>query len=248
MKKLYCILSSLLLIASSTTKLKAEEPQVFTRGLEQTTFVPKGQWITGVSVNYSQSDQDHYQFFIIEDITGDNYSFKVSPMLMYSFKDNMAAGGKLSYSRSMTKLDSGNVIIDSETNYDVDNLYRLSHNYSAMAAFRNYISIGASKRFGFYNEIQLQFGSGESKLCDGTGDDLTGTFERSYSIDVGVAPGLIMFLNNYSALEVNVGVLGFSYSHTKATTDRIYVSNRDSKSANLRLNLFSISFGVAFYL
>lgn len=248
MKKLYCILSSLLLIASSTTKLKAEEPQVFTRGLEQTTFVPKGQWITGVSVNYSQSDQDNYQFFIIEDITGDNYSFKVSPMLMYSFKDNMAAGGKLSYSRSMTKLESGNVIIDSETNYDVDNLYRLSHNYSAMAAFRNYISIGASKRFGFYNEIQLQFGSGESKLCDGTGDDLTGTFERSYSIDVGVAPGLIMFLNNYSALEVNVGVLGFSYSHTKATTDRIYVSNRDSKSANLRLNLFSISFGVAFYL
>lgn len=248
MKKLYCILSSLLLIASSTTKLKAEEPQVFTRGLEQTTFVPKGQWITGVSVNYTQSDQDNYQFFIIEDITGDNYSFKVSPMLMYSFKDNMAAGGKLSYSRSMTKLESGNVIIDSETNYDVDNLYRLSHNYSAMAAFRNYISIGVSKRFGFYNEIQLQFGSGESKHCDGTGDDLTGTFERSYSIDVGVAPGLIMFLNNYSALEVNVGVLGFSYSHTKATTDRIYVSNRDSKSANLRLNLFSISFGVAFYL
>ena len=30
---------------------------VFQRKLEQITFVPKGQWITGVSVSYSQSDQ-----------------------------------------------------------------------------------------------------------------------------------------------------------------------------------------------
>jgi hypothetical protein len=94
----------------------------------------------------------------------------------------------------------------------------------------------------------LQVGGGESKLCDGSGNDLTGTFERSYGIDLGVAPGIVMFLNNYSALEVNVGVLGFSYSHTKATTDRVHVSRRDNHSANLQLNLFSISFGVAFYL
>lgn len=224
------------------------KPQPFKRDMKQITFVPKGQWITGVSVNYTQSDQDNYQFFIVEDISGDSYSFKVSPTVMYAFRDNMAIGGKLAYSRSKTKMESANLKIDSETNYDIDNLYRISQNYSAMAAYRYYISIGNSKRFGFFNEVQLQFSGGESKLCDGTGDDLTGTFERNYSIDVGLAPGLVMFLNNYSALEVNVGVLGFSYSHTKATTDQIYVSNRDSKSANLRLNLFSISFGVAFYL
>ena len=59
---------------------------------------------------------------------------------------------------------------------------------------------------------------------------------------------MIMFLNNYSAIEVNVGVLGFNYSHTRATTDQIYVANRSSKSANFKINLFSITFGVAFYL
>ena len=65
---------------------------------------------------------------------------------------------------------------------------------------------------------------------------------------VGVSPGIVMFLNNYSALEVNVGVVGFNYTHTKATTDQIYVSDRKSSSANFKLNLMSISFGVAFYL
>ncbi len=228
------------------TQVNAQE--VFKRELEQVSFIPKGQWITGVSVSYSQSNQNNYQFLIIENITGDTYSFKVSPMLMYCFKDNLAAGGRLAYTRSRTKLESANVVLDSETTYDVDNLYAISHNFYGTAAFRNYISLGRSMRFGFFNEVQMQFGGGESKICNGRGDDLTGTFERNYSIDVGLAPGIIMFLNNYSAIEVNVGVLGFSYTHTKSTTDQIYVANRNSKSANFKINLFSISFGVAFYL
>lgn len=241
----YSILS-VLIIVTGLVQARAQEP--FKRGLEQVKFVPKGQWITGVSVNYSQSSQENYQFLIVEDITGDTYSFKVSPMLMYCFKDNLAAGGRVGYSRSQTKLETGNVVLDSETNYDVDNLYSVSHNFYGTALFRNYISLGRSMRFGFFNEVQLQYGIGESKICNGSGDDLTGTFERNYSIDVGLAPGMIMFLNNYSAIEVNVGVLGFSYNHTKSTTDRIYVSNRDTKSANFKINLFSISFGAVFYL
>ena len=113
---------------------------------------------------------------------------------------------------------------------------------------RNYFSIGRSKRFGFFNELQLQLGGGQSKLMKGKSDDLTGTYERNFSLNVGIAPGLCVFLSNYSALEVNVGVLGFKYTDTKAVSDQIYVSRRNSKSANFRINLFSISFGVAFYL
>lgn len=223
-----------------------QEP--FKRGLEQHPFIPKGQWITGVSVSYTQSNQDNYQFFIIENLNGDTYSFKVSPMLMYAFHDNMAAGGRFAYARSLTRLRNATVVIDNETTYDVNNLYRLSHTYYGMAAFRNYISLGNNKRFGLFNELQMQFGGGESKLLNGVNEDLTGTFERNYSIDIGLAPGMCMFLNNYSAIEVNVGVLGFSYNSTKAITDQIYVSHRHYKAANFKVNLFSITFGVVFYL
>ncbi len=221
---------------------------VFQRKLEQITFVPKGQWITGVSVSYSQSDQDKYQFLIIENLSGDTYTFKVSPMLMFAFKDNLAAGGRFAYSRQRTRLNSADVVLGSDTEYNVDNLYSISHNFSGMLAFRNYISLGRSTRFGLFNEVQLQFGGGQSTLCTGTGRDFTGTFERSFNMSVGLAPGLAVFLNNYSALEVNVGVLGFNYSQTKSTTDQIYIANRDTKSANFKINLFSITFGVAFYL
>ena len=220
----------------------------FKRGLEQISFIPKGQCITGVSVSFSQSNQKNYQFLIVESINGDTYTFKVSPMLLYCFKDYLAAGGKFAYTRSRTRLDNATVVIDSETDYNVENLYSISQNYSAMAVFRNYISFGRSRRFGLFNEVQLQIGGGESKIAIGRGKDLTGTFERSWDVNVGLAPGLIMFLNNYSAIEVNVGVLGFSYNHTKAVTDQIYDASRYGKSARFKINLFSITFGVAFYL
>ena len=220
----------------------------FKRGLEQISFIPKGQWITGVSVSFSQSNQKNYQFLIVESINGDTYTFKVSPMLLYCFQDNLAAGGKFAYTRSRTRLDNATVVIESETDYNVENHYSISQNYSAMAVFRNYISFGRSRRFGLFNEVQLQIGGGESKIANGRGKDLTGTFERSWDVNVGLAPGLIMFLNNYSAIEVNVGVLGFSYNHTKAVTDQIYDASRYGKSARFKINLFSITFGVAFYL
>jgi len=220
----------------------------FKRDIENVTFIPKGQWITGVNVSYAMSDQNKYQFLIIENLNGDTYSFKVSPMLLYAFKDNMAAGGRFAYQRSRTQLDNADFVLGEDLSYSVDNLYSISHEYFGMAVYRNYFSLGRSLRFGFFNEIQFQIGGGQSKIINGRGDDLTGTYSRNFKLNVGIAPGLIMFLNNYSAIEVNVGVLGFAYTKAKATTDRIYDASYDTKSANFRINLFSISFGAVFYL
>lgn len=243
-RKLFAILVVALALAVPRASAQVE----FKRGLEQVSFIPKGQWITGVSVSFSQSDQKNYQFLIVEDLHGDAFTFKVSPMLMYAFQKDMAAGGKFAYTRTRTRLNSADIVLGGDSNFNVDNLYSISQNYSAMAAYRNYFSLGRSRRFGFFNEVQLQVGGGESKIINGSGDDLTGTFEHNWNLNIGLAPGMIMFLNNYSAIEVNVGVLGFSYNHTKATTDQIYVASRESKQANFKINLFSITFGVAFYL
>lgn len=233
-------------LSMGASALHGQEP--FSRGFEKNAFIPKGQWVTGINASYSQSTQNNYQFLIVQGISGDTYSFKVSPMACYIFKDDLGVGGRFAYRRSLTKLENATVVIDSETDYSLENFYSINQTFSAIAIFRNYLSLGSSKRFGIFNEVQLELGTGNSKLTNGKGTDFTGTYERNYSIDIGLAPGIIVFLNNYSALEVNVGVLGFSYNHTKSITDQVYVSNRTAKSANFKINLFSISFGVAFYL
>lgn len=240
------LLSSVPLAAQMTAPVDSLEE--FQRDMEQVVFVPKGQWVAGVSVSYSQSNQNRYQFLILENLSGDTYSFNVSPMVCYIFAPDMGAGGKFGYSRSLTKLENADIVLDSETDYSADHLYSISHSYWGMAMLRNYFSLGSSKRFGFFSELQLKLGGGQSKITRGSGADLSGTYMRNFNVNVGLAPGMVIFLNNYSAMEVNVGVLGFSYNHNRQVNDRIYVANMKTKTANFKINLFSITFGCAFYL
>lgn len=230
------------------SQLGLDEPEPFERDIESVVFVPKGQWITGVSVSYSQSNQNKYQFLVVENLSGDTYSFSVTPMVMYAFANDMAAGLKVGYNRSLTKLEQADIVLDSETGYGVDHLYRLAHNYYVMGALRNYFSLGNSTRFGLFTETQVQLGGGQSKMTTGVGSDLSGTYSTTFHASVGLAPGMSVFLNNYSALEVNVGVLGFSYTSTRNKRDQIYESSYSVKSARFHINLFSITFGVSLYL
>ena len=57
MKKQYFITRLLGCLMALLAGAATAEAQVeFKRGLEQISFIPKGQWITGVSVSFSQSD------------------------------------------------------------------------------------------------------------------------------------------------------------------------------------------------
>lgn len=247
-KHLRVVLAAFVALLALLSASTAAAQQEFKRKLEQVTFVPKGAYVTGISVSYSQSDQDKYQFLIFENLSGDTYEFKVSPTLMYCFKDNLTAGGRFSYNRQRTRLNSADVVLGSDAEYSVDDLYSISHNYFGTALFRVYMSLGRSTRFGLFNEVQLQVGGGQSKLVSGSGANLTGTYERNVQFNVGLAPGLSVFLTNYSAIEVNVGVLGFNYNHTRSVSDQIYYARRQTQRANFKVNLFSITFGVMFYI
>lgn len=238
-------LSAMLLFSAGSARSQV----AFDRGMgEKTVFVPKGQWIAGVNVSYSTESFNNYSFLVIENIKGNGYTFKVSPMVMYAFGSDLAAGGRFSYSRSLVKMETASFVLGSDLSYDVDHLYSLSHTYGGIALFRNYIALGGSSRFGLIAELQLGVSGGQSKLATGAGKTLSGTYSRTLKCDIGVTPGLAMFLNNYSAIEVNIGVLGFTFSDVKMTTDQIYIANLKRRSANFNINIFSITFGTVFYI
>ncbi len=174
------VLLIVLVALSGLWNYEARAQQEFKRELAQVSFVPKGAWVAGVSVNYSHSDQDNYQFLIIENLSGDSYSFKVSPTVMFCFKDNFTAGGRFSYSRSQTRLDNADIIIDSETDHNIDKLFRVSQSYLGTGLMRMYVSLGKTTRFGLFNEVQLAIGGGQSKITNGQGKDFTGTYERNF--------------------------------------------------------------------
>lgn len=211
-------------------------------------FVPKGQWITGSSVSYSEHTENNYDLLIFENINADGYTFKVSPMFAYALKDNMAIGGRFKYGRTLVRMDETQLNLDDENQFDVNNIYQLKHSYSAMAIFRNYIPLGESKRFAIFSETQLEIGGSQSKVANGRGEALTGTYSESTDLSFGVTPGMVAFINNYTAVEVSIGVLGVNLGKTKQVTNQVETGTVSSTTANFKINLFSIGLGIAFYL
>ncbi len=224
------------------------QAQEFNRGIVLNTFIPKGQWVTGGSISYSEYSNNNYQFLVIESIDGSGYSFKASPMFCYIIKNNLGLGGRFSYERNLIKLNSSTVTLNDDLKFSLNDLYSLSHSYSGIAIMRNYISLGNSSRFGLFNEVQLNFGGSQSKLVNGKGDELTGTYEQAFNFKIGIAPGLMAFLNDYTAIEINVGVLGFTYSRVNQTTDQVHTGKRTQNIANFKVNIFSLGLGIAFYI
>lgn len=241
------IFLSIMLIAAGTLGARAQH---FDRGIETnaTVFVPKGQWIVGGNVSYSTHDNENYKFLVIEDINSTGYNFKVSPMFAYAIKDNMALGARVGYNRQLLKINNADLNLGEELNLGVSDYYSLKHTTTGSAIYRYYITLGQSKRFALFNEMQLSYGYGQSKLVDSSGDAVTGTYETTNDFAIGCSPGLVAFINNSIAVEVNVGVLGFNYTQTKQVTDQVYVGYRRSSQMNFKINIFSIALGIAFYL
>lgn len=239
------ILLGLLLLV--TLHSFAERPK-FDRGIRSAVFVPKGQWISGLSISYTEQDYDNYKFLVLDGLTGEGYSFKVSPMVAYTFRDNTAAGLRFKYTRTMIKLSELSIDLGDDMTFDIDDTYSLSHSYAGTGIIRTYINLGESRRFGLYNEVQLAIGGSQSKIVDGKGNELTGTYTTSTDFSLGMSPGLTAFISDFAAVEVSVGVLGFNYSKAKQVTDQIETGSYTNSSANFKINLFALELGMMFYL
>ncbi len=221
------------------------------RGLTDThnLFVPKGQWIFGGTASYSTHTNKGYQFLVIEGINSKGYTFRVSPMIAYAFRDNMALGGRFIYSRTLLKLDNAELHFGNEktgTNIVARDFYSLKQTYSAAAIWRQYIPLGRNKRFALFNEMSLAAGGTQARFANDS--PVKGTYETGYTLSLGISPGIVAFATNNMAVEVNVGVMGISYTHAKQVHNQVTVGKRNMSMMNFKVNIFSIGLGMAFYL
>ena len=221
------------------------------RGLVSTnnTFVPKGQWLFGGSASYSTHTNNDYTFVVFEGIDSDGYTFKVSPLVGYAVRDNMALGVRFIYGRNLLKVLDGEINLGDEesgTHIAADYYYSLKHSYSVAAVWRQYIPLGRNKRFALFNEVSLAVGGHQAKFAADT--PLRGTYETGYEVSLGVSPGLIAFATNTLAVEINVGVMGISYNSSHQVQNRVQTADVKSSFMNFKVNLLSIGLGVSFYL
>lgn len=242
MKYIYAILFFLILPSTMLAKTKVD------RGIKKSVFIPKGQWLVGTTFSYSEQENSNYKFMVLQDINSLGYNFKISPYVGYFFRDNVAAGLRLSYTRSFTDLGNIDLSLDEDLSFGTSGLVYLEHMMNVTGFIRTYIGLGDSKMFGLFNEARLGYGYGQGQNTEGLGDQQTGTYQTISSLQLGIAPGLTAFITDFASVEVSVGVMGLDFKWVDQTTNQVESGTRRMSKGNFKIDLFSINIGMTFYL
>lgn len=221
----------------------------YDRGLYNFLFIPKGQWAFGLTASYGSLDSKDVQLLnVIKDFDFNGKKYAIRPTISYFIKNNTSVGIKLAYTRGDANLGSLNVDFDDDIDFAIANVGYMSQNYNVGIFYRNYVGLGASKRFAVFNEVDLSFGSGTTRFkryYDGT---LRDTRTNTTSASLNFSPGLCVFLMDYLSFNVSFGVFGIHMTNEKQKTNDIEEGSRFSSGANFRFNLFNINFGIGVHI
>ena len=225
------------------------EAQHYDRGYESvpsSPFVEKGTWMLGGTARYSQHINDDYNLLVINDINSKGFMVSANPRLMYMFKDNMGAGIRFSYDRSMLDLASADLSV-SQISMSVKDCYQIQHKFSAYGVFRSYIPLGNSKRVAMFADLLFGGSYKQGKAFNAGGQYVEGTYGQKYALELAVEPGVVAFLSERLAVELNVGIFGVNYSWSDQLRNQVIGGHSDSTSAGFMLNLLSLGVGLSYY-
>ncbi len=241
---------------SVSLALAAKEPEKkFDRGLgdASSVFVPKGMMTVGASISYhhysaGNGDVGYELMSLITGMEGNLSTVKVSPALFYFIGKNTAVGARFGYSYTSMDMDKASISLDSDNEFDLSNHYLKNQSYSGQFAVRNYVPLFGSRVFAMFNEVRIGGTKSQGKAFQYDGDEKNGTFSDGYALNIGVYPGVTVFLTNSLSFELALSVLECNYSYTKQTKNQVYTSSLSHFGTTFKPNLLGLSFSIMYYM
>lgn len=258
MKRLATIIFALCIAFSAYAAEDAADTAVFSRGIGKmtSTFIPKGTVGGGLSMSYSSyqlgnaaKDAGFQMLFsLLDNMHGNLQSFGIAPYVSYFIKDNLSLGLRFDYDKSGFNMDSMDLALGDLMTLNLSDMNYLKQSYSGSLTLRNYMPIATSKRFAMFAELRATGAYAQSQSYKMQDGKKYGTYQDIYKGSLSVVPGLCCFVTEEAAVEVSVGVLGFTHQKTVQTTNQVEVSQMTQSNASFKIDLFSINLGLSIYI
>ena len=194
---------------------------------------------------------------MLKNLNMDGHILSCSPYVGYFVTNNLALGLRYNYSRYYFSLANLDLNLGEGLNIDLEDLYYLEHKHEVSFFMRNYMPLFGSKILGAFAEVRATYSHANGKNSSGRRTEsintLDGTYETVNKIQLGVSPGLCIFVTNFAAVETSIGVLGVDYRWSSFknvhpnSTEYEYGKNH-SGGANFKFNIFTVNIGMTFYL
>jgi len=220
------------------------------RSMLKATFVPKGQWLLGGTINFQEWDTENINILVLKDIDLEGHVFTASPYFGYFVANNIAIGGRYNYSRSFVNLGKLNLNLGEDFNINLEDLYYLSHTHTASFFMRNYLPLSKSNVYGAFAEVRASYSRTTSKNTSGVRGttEFDGSYGHTNALSLTMCPGLAVFVTDFLAVETSIDVMGFRYRWQDQKTNRVESGSSKSGGANFKFNFLSVNLGLTFFL
>lgn len=238
--------NTVVMINDTTTSLGRK----FNRGLTNYRFIPRGEWLCGLSVSYTGLNSDDSDILLlIKDFDFTGSLFGINPYVAYFISDNNCIGLKLGYSATSADLGNFNLDIIDDMNISLSDLSYNLKKFSAGIFHRAYLGLTKSGQIGVFNETSLTFESGTSHFIRGNEETgIKDTKTISNEIALGLNPGISVFVLKNISANVSVGILGLSYKQCKQYIDNVETGTYKSGGANFKINILNINIGITVHI
>ena len=161
------------------------------RGLFNYLFIPKGQWMFGLTASYGEINTEDIELLSIltnVDLNGKTYSIK--PSVSWFFNHNQSVGMKINYTRAEGNLGSLGLDMGDDLSFTLRDVKYNSESYAAGITYRAYVGLDRNKRFAVFNEADLNLSTGHSHFSRLYNDEPKLTRTRSNEVSLNFSPGV----------------------------------------------------------
>ncbi|MDE6535588.1 MAG: hypothetical protein K2K82_06210 [Muribaculaceae bacterium] len=241
----------LVIVSGDTIPLKLRTRNLgrHDRGLFNYLFIPKGQWMFGLTASYGELNTEDIELLSVltnVDLNGKMYSIK--PSVSWFFNHNQSAGMKINYTRAEGSLGSLGLDMGDDLSFTLRDVRYTSESYSAGVTYRAYVGLDRNKRFAVFNEADLNFTTGHSNFSRLYNAEPKLTRTRINEVSLNFSPGVCVFIMENVSFNLSFGVFGVKYRAEHQETNGVDEGTRISSGANFRFNIFNINFGLGVHI
>ncbi len=157
--------------------------------------------------------------------------FALIPSVEYFIADKFSAGLGIGYSLDRSKTEAANTTTINSTGTVIVNPFA-----------RMYFSMGEKVSLFGQGEVYLGLGKKTDKVT--AGNNTTTTKLKDNTIDIGIRPGVSLFLSDKISIEATFGFIGFE-NHNEETDANSSTINND---VIFSVNPSYIGFGIRFFI
>lgn len=218
----------------------------YDRKLYNWLIYPRGQWHIGLSANYGElSTKDSEFLSLIDDVNLGGKIYSIKPSASYFLRNNLCLGLRLAYTKGQMDIDSFNMDIMDDMNFNLHDIKYLSENYSAALFLQQYFGLSRRGRFAVYNEVEFAIGAGNTSFTRPFGGEIRETTTKTRRLNINYSPGVSVLVMKNAAINVSFGVFGFHVTKNDQWENGEKSGDRVTSGINFRFNIFNINFGIA---